>query len=82
MSAVPHPELGFVKAGELRGGAAAFTSGDDKVSIESPIPIAPGDAPYVLYVLHDPEWAPTSQAQAASVLAGSVSTLELAALKK
>jgi hypothetical protein len=82
LSAVPHPELGFAKAGELRGGVADFTISGDKVKIESPIPIAPGDSAYVLYVLHDGDWAPTSQSQAASVLAGSVSSLELAALKK
>jgi hypothetical protein len=81
LSLAPRPDLGFVKAGEFRGGEATFTVGADKVVIQSTIPIAPGDAPYVLYVMHDAEWAPTSQSQTENMLIGSVSPRELALLK-
>jgi hypothetical protein len=82
LSLSPRADLGFVKAGEVRGGAVSFTIGDDQVKLESPAAIAPGDAPYVLYVLHDAQWAPTAQGQIGSVLLGSVSPGELAALTR
>lgn len=82
LSLSPRADLGFVKAGEVRGGIVTFTVGKDQVRLESPIAIAPGDAPYILYVLHDPEWTPTSDRQGAQPLMGSVSARELAALKR
>jgi hypothetical protein len=82
LSLSPRAELGFVRAGEVRGGAVSFTLGDDRVQLESPVAIAPGEAPYLLYVLHDPDWAPTAQAQSGSLLFGSVSPAELAALTR
>jgi hypothetical protein len=82
LSLSPRAELGFVKAGEVRGGRITFTVGNDRVQLESPATIAPGDAPYVLYVLHDAEWAPTALGQSESLLLGSVSAGELAALTR
>jgi len=80
LSLAPRPELGFVKTGEVRGEAITFTIGNDAVSLESPDAIAPDDAPYTLYVLHDSLWEPTVANPARFLLLGSVSARELAAL--
>ena len=82
LSLVPRPDLGFLKAGELRGGVVTFTDGEDRIVLESPVRIGPGDAPYILYVLHDQAWQPTAQGQGNNLLLGSVSPRELAALKQ
>jgi hypothetical protein len=82
LSLAPRRELGFVKAGEIRGGVVTFKEGNDEIVLESPITIASGDAPYILYVLHDPEWEPTAQGQSGSLLLGSVSSREIAALTR
>jgi hypothetical protein len=82
LSVAPRPDLNFKLAGEVRGGAIAFSLGDDSIRLESPNPTATGDAPYNLYVLRDPEWEPTAQAQTGQFAAGSVSPGELAELKR
>jgi hypothetical protein len=81
-SLTPRPDLGFVQAGEIRGGLATFSVDKDEVLLESPAMIAPGNAPYFLYVLHDAEWRPTSRVQVGALQCGSVSPRELAALAK
>jgi hypothetical protein len=58
LSLLPHPELGFVKAGEIRGSTLNFMTGDDLISIVSADRIAPGHRPFNVYVLHQPEWKP------------------------
>ena len=58
LSLIPRPELGFVKAGEVRGSTMNFTSGNDMFSIVSAGRIAPGRRPFNLYVLHEPRWLP------------------------
>ncbi len=82
LSLVPRPELDFQKAGEVRGGAISFTLGNDTIKLECLSQIAAGNAPYNLYVLLDPEWEPTAQAQKGQFAAGSVDPGELAALKR
>jgi hypothetical protein len=82
LSLIPHPTLGFKKAGEVRGGVLTFNLDQDTIRIESFTPIAGGDAPYNLYVLHDEDWAPASEAQKFSLAAGTVDVGELAALKR
>jgi hypothetical protein len=80
LSLAPRRELGFVQAGEVRGNAIIFTIGKEAVSLESPNAIAPDDAAYILYVLHDPSWEPTAPNPAKFLLLGSVSAREIAAL--
>ena len=58
LSLVPHPELGFRKAGEIRGSSLTFTIGADTIAFECNGRIAPGYAPFNLYVLPDPGWRP------------------------
>ncbi len=81
-SLVPRPELGFAKAGELRGGALRFSMDGDVFLVETYQPIAPGSAPYIVYAMHDKDWEPTARNQAERLLFGSVSPAELASLLK
>jgi hypothetical protein len=60
LSLTPHTELGFRKAGEIRGSTLTFTVDDDMISIVSSGRIAPGSGPFHAYVLHEPNWAPSS----------------------
>ena len=50
--------------------------------MECAAPMAPGNGPYHLYVLHDADWEPTSDAQKVRPILGSVSPDELAALQR
>jgi hypothetical protein len=56
LSLVPHPELGFRKAGEVRGSSLSFVVGSEEFKLNTGRRIAPGQAPYSLYVLHEPDW--------------------------
>ena len=58
LSLVPHPELGFQRAGEVRGSSLSFTIGNETFSVNAGARIAPGQSPFNLYVLHDPNWKP------------------------
>ena len=82
LSLTPRPDLGFERAGEVRGGLVTFSIDRDEVALESPAMIAPGETPYFLYVLHDSSWAPTVQTSGGQLRFGSVSPKELAALAK
>ena len=59
LSLVPHPELGFRRAGEVRGSSLSFVVGNETFELNTGRRIAPGSAPYNLYVLHEPDWKPT-----------------------
>jgi hypothetical protein len=59
LSLMPHPELRFRKAGEVRGSSLSFTVGTDTFMLSAAGRIAPGQAAFNLYVLHDPAWRPT-----------------------
>jgi hypothetical protein len=58
LSLTPRPELGFVKAGEIRGTTLTFNIGNDTFNLVSAGRIAPGQRPFNLYVLHQPDWWP------------------------
>lgn len=78
LSLVPHPELGFRKAGEVRGTSLSFAIGADKLVLSSAKPIAPGDAPFNLYVLPDPSWRPKyPNADASAFLMGAAARAEM-----
>lgn len=82
LSLIPRTNLGFKKAGEVRGGVLTFSLDADTIRLECFTPVAGGDAPYNLYVLHDEDWAPTAEAQKSSLGAGTVGIDELASLKR
>jgi len=58
LTLTPHPESGFVQAGEVRGSTLSFTRGSDTFNLVSSRRIAPGTRPFHLYVLHEPDWRP------------------------
>jgi hypothetical protein len=57
MSLSPYP--GFSKMGEVRGSNLTFKDGSDNYTISAASRIAPGQAAFNLYVLHQPDWKPT-----------------------
>lgn len=59
LSLTPRTELGFKKAGEIRGTSLTFSVGQDTFTLSSGVRIAPGQSAFNLYVLHDPAWRPT-----------------------
>ncbi len=59
LSLIPHPELGFRRAGEVRGSSLKFIVGNDTFDLNAGGRIAPGQAAYTLYVLHQPDWKPS-----------------------
>ena len=59
LSLVPHPELGFRKAGEVRGSSLSFVVGNDTFTLSAGRSITQAQAPFNLYVLHQADWKPT-----------------------
>jgi hypothetical protein len=59
LSLTPHAELGFTRAGEVRGSSLTFRTGRDTFTVTAASRIAPGQAAFNLYMLHDPAWRPT-----------------------
>jgi hypothetical protein len=82
LSLTPRPGLDFHQAGEVRGGAISFALDGDSIRLESFSPIVGGDSPYLLYVLHDPQWEPTSEKQKNAPNVGSVGAAVLSALNQ
>jgi hypothetical protein len=59
LSLVPRPESGFRQAGEVRGSSLSFVRGGERFTLNTGGRIAPGEAAFNLYVLHDPAWKPS-----------------------
>ncbi|HET9129812.1 MAG TPA: hypothetical protein VFO86_02625, partial [Terriglobia bacterium] len=53
------PHTGFIKTGEVRGTSLSFKDGSDTYMISAAARIAPGQAAFNLYVLHQSEWKPS-----------------------
>jgi hypothetical protein len=77
LSIFAHADLGFVKAGEVQGDSASFTSEGEVITLENSMPIASGYAPHSLYVLHQPEYSPASADQKDRFEYGSLSPDEI-----
>src|SRR5207253_3237540 len=60
ISLAPQPDLGFRKAGEIRGSTLSVTFEGHTLSLVSNGRIAPGAGPFNVYVLHQPEWTERS----------------------
>ncbi len=82
LSLVPRPELGFVKAGEARGGYLSLQIDGDSFVLVSGTSIAPAGAAFFVYALHDSEWEPASLSQRGKPQAGSVGLEEIVSLRK
>jgi hypothetical protein len=82
LSLTPHPEMGFRKAGEVRGSSLRFVMGADTIALSAGARIAPGEAPFNVYVLHDPSWRPTyAHANVGAVIVGSADRMENVVMK-
>ena len=49
---------GFSRAGSVRGTSLSFSAAGESYTVTSASRIAPGDAPFNLYVRHEPAWKP------------------------
>ena len=56
----PRPDLGFQKAGEIRGNVLKFNIGGNTIALDCNGRIAPGKTAYNLYVLHNAGWHPNN----------------------
>jgi hypothetical protein len=83
LSLSPRPELGFQKAGEIRGTTLTFKIGSDSFTLISGAQIAPGAGAFNLYVLHQSSWLPGYQFANPSAFAmGAVDRMETLQNKK
>jgi len=62
----PRADLGFQKAGEIRGSTMTWRWGSDEFSLNAKGRIAPGDGAYYVYVFSSPNWRPRSNADVQS----------------
>jgi hypothetical protein len=56
VSLTPQPDLGFRKAGEIRGSKLSVMFEGHTLDLIANSRIAPGPGPFNVYVLHQPEW--------------------------
>jgi hypothetical protein len=59
LSLQPRADLGFRKAGDIRGSTMRFTDGGTTFLLGSAARIAPGESAFNLYVLLEKDWKPT-----------------------
>jgi hypothetical protein len=75
-SLAPRADLGFQKAGEVRGSTMTWRWGTDEYSLNSDRRIAPGPDAYLLYVFNDPAYQPGGDRPRAEFLMGAGGRLE------
>jgi hypothetical protein len=77
LSLTPLTRFGFKRAGEIRGSSLRFTVGADTYSVSCSRRIAPGDAAFNLYVLHQPGWRPNyPNADLGATIVGAADAVE------
>jgi hypothetical protein len=62
LSLFPNENLGFQKNGLTGANALTFRDGASEFRLECSSSVAPGDGPYNLYIVHEPDWRPYSAA--------------------
>jgi len=75
-SLAPRHDLGFLKAGEVRGSTLTWRWGSDEYSVSTDKRIAPGDGAYTLYVFNDLNYRPKPEDANTTLVLGAVGTLE------
>ena len=75
-SLLPRGELGFRRAGEIRGSTLTFDWGADSYQLNCWGRIAPGSGAYHLYVFHDPVYRPRGRDAEAEFLMGAADRAE------
>jgi hypothetical protein len=77
LSLVPRPKQAYRKAGDVRGNSLRFVVGRDTIALSAGARIAPGEAAFNLYVLHEPAWRPTyAHANLEAVMFGAIDRVE------
>lgn len=74
-SLAPNEQLGFRKAGEVRGSTLTITWGSDTFLFDCDGPVAPGGGVFNLYVYHDPSWRPRGGSDSFQLGASSARSL-------
>jgi hypothetical protein len=77
MSLLPNPKLGFQRAGEVSNQSLTFTVGHQRYDIQSTSRIVPAAGRFNLYVLHEPNWRPTSKEWSSTLTVGAADRAEL-----
>ncbi len=75
-SLAPRRDLGFQKAGEVRGSTLTWHWGNDEYSLNSDKRIAPGDGAYTVYVFNDLNYRPKGEDANTAFVLGAGGTLE------
>ncbi len=60
LSLFPNDRFGFQKKGMTAANTMTFREGATEIRLECAVSVAPGDGPYNLYVVHEPDWRPYS----------------------
>jgi hypothetical protein len=68
-------QLGFKKAGEVRGSRLSASSGSERIDLQCNEPIAPGGGVFNVYLYHDAGWRPRSGADEPQMGASSARAL-------
>ncbi len=76
MSLLPNPKLGFRRAGEVSSRSLTFSEGHERYDIQSTSRIVPAGGRFTLYVLHDPNWRPTSDESNSPLMIGAAGRAE------
>lgn len=67
LSLFPNGKLGFRKNGMTAANTMTFRDGPTEIRLECAGSVAPGDGPYNLYVVHEPDWRPYSAQDAIEI---------------
>jgi len=77
LSLAPYATHSLQKAGEIRANSLTFSIGADTITLDCSERIAPGSAPYNLYVLYEAGWLPKGVQARNSFLMGSADSIDL-----
>jgi hypothetical protein len=75
-SLLPHPELGFYRAGEISENALTFSDSGNRYRLQSNGRIVPGTGRFHLYLRRDPRWRPSGTEGNAPLAMGAADRAE------
>jgi hypothetical protein len=67
LSLFPNEKFGFQKNGIVQANTVTLHDGSTVLRLNCDGPVAPGQGPYNLYVVHEPSWRPSSQSDSIQV---------------
>jgi hypothetical protein len=71
VSLLPHPELGFYRAGEISENALSFADSGNQYRLQGSARIVPGTGRFHLYMRRDPKWRPSGSEANAPMAMGA-----------